>query len=381
MKAMRHLTRRSPGQPALPDTAAVTTKGEKVGQASTGKLTGLASLGAGALRFASRVRSARPTPRAASIALAALCMVVLMRASQGPMFAPAGSSDSGSSAAPTQIAALPTATAVPTPTPPLTPNLPMPEESRGSALVTPKPGAEFYHGNPYGSEIYITIDDCSNWARVEGALEVARAKGVDLTLFPAGRYIDSAKAEAARVLQKAVAYGDEIDNHTFSHSYIYGGSLVAAIKADLDAQLRAVRTALGDPSYQEWFVRTPYGSAMGTPHLRTAAAQEGLAIVKWSIDSNGYYPGSTVPWVMSNIFDSSSLKAGAIILMHDDYTDMQALPLVIDRIQAKGFTVGGVLKKILIDPAATAVVGGSGRPAVAAHPEIVMAKEDYAPTV
>jgi peptidoglycan/xylan/chitin deacetylase (PgdA/CDA1 family) len=317
----------------------------------------------------------------ASIALAVLSLVVLMQASQGLMPAPAGSSDSGSSAVPTQIAALPTATVAPTPTPPLTPNLPLPDESRGSALVKPKPGAEFYHGNPYGSEIYISIDDCSNWARVEGALEVARAKGVELTLFPAGRYIDSDKADAARVLQKAVASGDEIDNHTYSHSYIYGGSLVSAIKADLEAQLGAVRKALGDPYYQEWFVRTPYGSAMGTPHLRTAAAELGLAIVKWSIDSKGYYLGSSVPFVMSNIFDSGFLKAGAIILMHDDYTDMQALPLVIDTIQARGFTVGGVMKKILIDPAATAIVGGSGRPAIAARPEIVMAKEDYAPTV
>jgi peptidoglycan/xylan/chitin deacetylase (PgdA/CDA1 family) len=349
--------------------------------APTGRLSGLASFGAVVSGFASRVHFPRLSPRVASIALAALGMVVLMRSPQGPMSASTGPSGSVSSPTPAPIAALPIAAVAPTPTPPLIPNLPLPEASRGSAVVAPRPGEEFSRGDPNGTEIYITIDDCQNWARVEAALEVARAKGVQLTLFPAGKYINEHPTDAARVLRKAVAYGNEIDNHGYSHAHLGSGYSVEAMKADLEAQLAIVRTALGDPDYQEWFVRTPYGSAMGTAQLKAAATDERLAIVTWSVDSKGYYKGSTVASVMHNVFETGRLSGGAIILMHDDYADMKALPRVIDGIWERGFTVGGVLKKILIDPAASAVGGGGGKAAVAAHGEIAIARVDDAPAV
>jgi peptidoglycan/xylan/chitin deacetylase (PgdA/CDA1 family) len=347
------------------------TRDEGVAPAPTGRMSSLASFGTGMLGLVSRVRLARPSLRVVSIALATLGMVVLMRTPQGPMSASAGPSGSVSPPTPAPIAALPTATVASTPTPPLTPNLPLPEASRGSAMIAPRPGEEFNRGNPNGTDVYITIDDCQDWARVEAALEVAWAKGVQLTLFPAGKYIDSAKA---------VAYGDEIDNHSYSHAHL-GGYSLDMVKADLEAQLAAVRTALGDPDYQEWFLRPPYGSGMRSAALKAAAADERLAIVTWSIDTKSYYKGSSVASVMHNIFETGRLAGGAIILMHDDYADMAALPRVIDGIWERGFTVGGVLKKILIDPAATAVGGGGGNTAVAPPGEIVMARVDDAPEV
>jgi hypothetical protein len=58
---------------------------------------------------------------------------------------------------------------------------------------------------------------------------------------------------------------------------------------------------------------------------------------------------------------------------------MKALPLIIDTIRDKGFTVGGPLKNILIDPAATAFGSNRDRAATTIDPEIVMAREDYPP--
>jgi peptidoglycan/xylan/chitin deacetylase (PgdA/CDA1 family) len=275
----------------------------------------------------------------------------------------------------------PAPTLAPAPTPAPTSILAHPEPSRRSAVIKPKPGSEYFHGDANRSDIYITIDDCQTWARVDTDLETAKAKGVQLTLFPAGKYIDTAEADAEKELQKAVAYGDEIDNHTYSHTNIVGPTSVDGLKADLDRQIGAVRTALKDPTYQEWFVRTPYGSGMDNPNLINAAAKDGLAIVKWSLDSSGYVANSTVGYALKNVFDSRYFMGGAIILLHDDYTDMKALPLIIDTIRDKGFTVGGPLKNILIDPAAAAFRGSRDQAAITMGPELAMAREDYPPAV
>jgi peptidoglycan/xylan/chitin deacetylase (PgdA/CDA1 family) len=326
-------------------------------------------------------RPGRRLSRAMGIALCVLLVMIMVRAAQVVTAGPGQDSALGhGSLAASRVGAVatpaPTAGATPSPiaNPIPAPNLSVPEQIGGSTLLLPKPGAEFWTGNTTRNEIYITMDDCQNWDRVDTDLETAQSKGVHLTIFPAGKYIDSDRAAAARELQKAVAYGDEIDNHTYTHTFVGVGATVAEIKGDLDAQILAVRTALNDPTYQEWFVRTPYGSGMDNPHLVTAAARDGLSIVRWSIDTKGYEAGSTVQSVMHNVFETNFFKPGAIILMHDDITDMQALPLIIDKIREKGFEVGGPLKNILINDGGKSVLGGSDTAAF--YPEIVMGRED-----
>ena len=204
----------------------------------------------------------------------------------------------------------------------------------------------FSHGSVSKPRIYITIDDCSDWANVEKDIETARTENVQITFFPAGKYIDAHRDAAESALRKAVSYGDEIDNHTYHHVAIQPGSTGWA--ADLALQLATVRSALNDPTYQEWFVRPPFGAGLDNSDFVTAAYNAKLAIAMWSIDSGGYEDGSTVPFVMKNVF-GDRFRNGAIILMHADDTDTQALPSIIEGIEVRGFTVGGALKNILLD--------------------------------
>jgi peptidoglycan/xylan/chitin deacetylase (PgdA/CDA1 family) len=323
-------------------------------------------------------------------ALSVLLLLALTRATVGPSPG-AGTTPSPqptASQAPSAIAAVPTGAPDPAATPvrtPPPPNLTVPGQNRQSAVLAPRPGSEFYHGDPTRKEIYITIDDCQNWDRVDQDLEVAHDKGVQLTFFPAGRYIDNDEAAAEKGLRKMVAYGDEIDNHTYGHTFVADNATESFFQGDLASQLAVVRNALKDPTYREWFLRTPYGSGMDNSNLVTAAAREGLAVVKWSIDTKGYQAGSTLQSILYQVFDRPFFKPGAIILMHDDYNDTQALPLIIDGIRARGYEVGGPLKNILIDaPASSAMGSGRGLAAVpdpeAATPfaDIVMGREDRA---
>jgi peptidoglycan/xylan/chitin deacetylase (PgdA/CDA1 family) len=252
-------------------------------------------------------------------------------------------------------------------------------------VLAPRPGWEFYHGDPTRKEIYITVDDCQTWDRVDQDLETAHDKGVQLTFFCAGRYIDSAEAAAEKELQKMVAYGDEIDNHTYTHTLIADNATEPALQDDVASQLFVVRNALKDPTYREWFLRTPYGSGMDNSNLVTAAAREGLAVVKWSIDTKGYQAGSTLQSILYQVFDRPFFKPGAIILMHDDYNDTEALPLIIDGIRARGYEVGGPLRNILIDAPASAAISSGRELAEVPDPKaaapfacIVMGREDRA---
>jgi peptidoglycan/xylan/chitin deacetylase (PgdA/CDA1 family) len=245
-------------------------------------------------------------------------------------------------------------------------------------VPTPQPGVIFTHGDITEPYVYITIDDCRNWTNIEKDLETARDKNVHITLFPAGKYIDAHADEAAIALQKAVAYHDEIGNHTYTHNTI-DPSADQGYYGDLYAQLYSVRQALKDPSYREWFVRPPYGSGLGNQFFTNAAVKMDLAVALWSIDSKGYQDGSTLRSVMRNVFDTGHFRNGAIILMHDDDTDTAALPLIIDTILARGMKVGGVLSNILIANGATAATDDGSHTAGPSGAELVMGREDYAP--
>ena len=221
-----------------------------------------------------------------------------------------------------------------------------PWPSPSPAALKPAPGREFFHGDLSKAEVFITIDDCRNWKNIDLDLEAAHAAGIQVTLFPAGRFVDAYRQAAAAALQKAISYSDEIDNHTYVHESPLGQD-VLQIKGDLDTQLLAVRSALNDPAYREWFVRPPYGLGFDDSAFVTAAWRDDLAVAGWSIDSSGYEQGSTVAFVLHNVFETGHFRNGAIILLHDDDTDTAALPLIIDGIYARGLSIGGDLKNIL----------------------------------
>ena len=326
-------------------------------------------------RLVWRDRLSGRAPRAALGIVLALSLVLVLLGSWAWAGAGAASHETASPSLAPIAAASASPTAAPTPMPTPTPSpdstsaaptgstVPDPGQSPLSAILKPQPGRAFEHGDTGRSDVFITIDDCRNWANVEKDLQAANAAGVQVTLFPAGKYIDADKEAAAHVLTEAVAYGDEIGNHTYTHSLLTGGTMID-IKADLDAQIAAVRTALNDKTYKEWFVRPPYGLGLGNPGFVNAAVKDGLSIAMWSDDSKGYQSGSTVPFVLQNVFVPKHFRNGAIIVMHDDNTDTAALPLILDGIRARGFAVGGDLKNILAPSAsAAASLGLPARPA------------------
>jgi peptidoglycan/xylan/chitin deacetylase (PgdA/CDA1 family) len=249
----------------------------------------------------------------------------------------------------------PTLEISPTPEPTLeitplpTLNRTFPESSPQTIVLKPEPGKEFSHGSTNRPEMYITIDDCKspNWDRVKTMIETAYAKGVRVTLMPAGMYINANMSYASAILKKAIEYGDEVDNHTESHPDLQNITDITFIRNEMHSQLNAVRNALGDPNFKEWFFRPPYGHGMSNEYMVKAAAQEKLAIIKWTIDTEGYL-GYGVDRVLKRVFESKQFTNGAVILMHDDPDDANALSSVIDGILSRGYSLG-VLSDILLE--------------------------------
>jgi peptidoglycan/xylan/chitin deacetylase (PgdA/CDA1 family) len=77
--------------------------------------------------------------------------------------------------------------------------------------------------------------------------------------------------------------------------------------------------------------------------VRAAVAKRGLQIVLWTLDS-GSVGGAEADQIAANV--TSGATNGAIVLMHFVPSDAAALPAIVSRLKAGGFsltTVSGVL--------------------------------------
>jgi peptidoglycan/xylan/chitin deacetylase (PgdA/CDA1 family) len=88
-----------------------------------------------------------------------------------------------------------------------------------------------------------------------------------------------------------------------------------------------------------WF-RPPYGDTDASVQADAAAAGYHYEVM-WTVDSLGW-EGIPASQVIANVM--SGVAPGAIILMHvgSGSTDCDALPTLIDRVQAAGYAFGTV---------------------------------------
>lgn len=150
--------------------------------------------------------------------------------------------------------------------------------------------------------VALTFDDGPhhNTARV---LDVLQKHEVKAAFFIIGKNIAGREA----LLQRLVAEGHQVGNHSFSHHHLF--DLWSAKKITQD--LRQCQELL--EQYQSTgLFRPPYG--VTTPNIRRALTALGLRSVGWNIRSYDTSAAS-VAQVKSRIM--KRLKPGAIILLHD----------------------------------------------------------------
>ena len=255
--------------------------------------------------------------------VAAALLVACVRnqpdAAPGATTSPAGSTRptlSASSAAPPAAATSPARTAQPTA---------IPASLRGKDLTLIPTTRKI---------VALTFDAGANADGVASILGALERERVPATFFLTGDFVRR-HPEAARSMR-----GYRLGNHTMTHPHL-PALTDAQLRAEVvDAQAAIVSATGADP--RPWF-RFPFGDrSTGTIEKINAL---GYVAVRWTVDSLGWQGLSkhTAASVTARVLDAAT--PGQIVLMHagsnpeDGSTlDADALPAIIDGLQARGYT-------------------------------------------
>lgn len=192
------------------------------------------------------------------------------------------------------------------------------------------------HGNRENNKVALTIDDGYDPFWVVKALLILEEKEVAATLFPIGSVVEKYPA----IWERAHTMGHELGNHTFSHRKIPRLTPLEVL-GEVGKWQKAVNRALGGSHQEARFFRPPGMS--GFESTRDSSSYEYLiglagleAVVLWDIDhsyplSSRASPREIADYVVANT------RGGSIILLHFIENDVEALPLIIDELRARGF--------------------------------------------
>ncbi len=195
-------------------------------------------------------------------------------------------------------------------------------------------------GGPQNAEVALTFDDGPS-SYTGGILDTLKKGRAAATFFTLGNQTSSFPLP----LQRAVAEGHVVSNHTWSHQ-----DLTRLSPKDVRTQLTdhtSAVTGKGLPAAN--LFRPPYGAI--NQRVTAEANRNGMLVVMWSIDSNDYKLPTPAAMAAQVI---SEAQNGSIILMHDGggnrTTTSIALPLIIKGLRAKGFKMVTVPQLLLDNP-------------------------------
>lgn len=184
----------------------------------------------------------------------------------------------------------------------------------------------FYNGDPSQPQNHITIDDGARSYRnyLEQILNLAQEKGQKLTFF----LIGSEMITYPDLVRRIWGEGHGLENHTLNHPRLTECT-DTEIRRQIQEQKKISKEIIGNPLYQQKFLRPPYGDGIFNkdPRIPIIAKQEGLKIAMWSIDN-----GSNVTKTIND------LKKGSIVLQHVTPNDFSILNQLLNGTKDKGFS-------------------------------------------
>ncbi|HEX4084864.1 MAG TPA: polysaccharide deacetylase family protein [Chthoniobacteraceae bacterium] len=196
----------------------------------------------------------------------------------------------------------------------------------------------FSRCNVDGPYIAMTFDDGPSGPNTPRLLDLAARKHIKLTFFLIGQNAQ----RYPQLVQRELAEGHEVGNHTWTHPVLSKMS-DDAVRAEIQKTQDVIINATG---YRPTLMRPPYGAM--TPRQRLWVSREfGLKIILWDVDPLDWKrPGPSV--VAQRII--AGARPGSIILSHDIHSGtVDAMPEVFDTLLAKGFKFVTVSELIAMD--------------------------------
>lgn len=186
--------------------------------------------------------------------------------------------------------------------------------------------------------VALTFDDGPG-VLTQQTVDLLRERGMTATFFLVGKLLDEPRFAKIPALDARLG---ALGNHTWDHV-----SMLGATQAELEAQVAVTRRAISRVSGERVALFRP---PLGQHDVRLDAYVRslGMLTVLWSLES-GDSQGASADRIYRTIRDS--LSAGDIILLHEGRgTTQNALPRILDLIEARGLTTVTVPELLAQDP-------------------------------
>ena len=178
-----------------------------------------------------------------------------------------------------------------------------------------------------GPYIAMTFDDGPSKALTPHLLDILKERNMHVTFFVLGEMVKP----HPEIIQRALAEGHEIGNHSYSHPNLAKMS-DEAVKSELNRTKQEIMAANGGKPVT--LMRPPYGS-FTKEQRRWFHDDLGYTVVLWDVDPLDWKrPGPSI--VEQRILEGT--HNGSIILSHDIHPGtVEAMPDTFDKLLAKGF--------------------------------------------
>ena len=187
---------------------------------------------------------------------------------------------------------------------------------------------DILHGPRTGAQVALTFHGAGDAGLARALLGAAARGGARITVLAVGTWLAAEPSLAGEIL----AAGHELGNHTWSHQTMPRLSAAAA-RTEVARGADELRRLTG--SAGRWF--RPSGTPASTPTIRAAARAAGYSrCLSYDVDPRDYAdPGaaSVVARVMG------AVEPGSIVSLHFGHPGtVEALPVLLDRLRARGLT-------------------------------------------
>ena len=223
----------------------------------------------------------------------------------------------------------------------------------------PAPRKPSYNScNVQGTHIAITFDDGPHPTLTPRLLDMLKERGVKATFYVIGKNV----VLYPGIMQRIVAEGHEIGNHSYTHPALTKCS-PGKITEEITKTNEAIQQACGA---KPTTMRPPYG-ATNAAITKRLNDEFGLAVIMWSVDPLDWKIRKA-SHVSNHILQNT--KSGAIVLAHDIHpSTIDAMPAALDGLISKGHKFVTVSELIAMDrPAGLGVQAGPGVPASSGVP-------------
>ena len=192
-----------------------------------------------------------------------------------------------------------------------------------------------YYVNTQNQQVAISFDEAWGADKTEKIMSICKEYNVNATFFLVGFWVE----DYPEIAKKIAENGFEIGTHSNTHPNMAKISAEKQ-KLELETSLNIIKKNTGVDAK---LFRPPFGAYNDS--LISTAESLGLTTIQWDVDSLDW-KGLSAMEITNRVLNG--VRNGSIILCHNNSDHiLDALPIMLDRLQKKGYTVSCVGDLIL----------------------------------